>query len=394
MRYPLWLTTALLVVCAGAGQANEAQKQAQMQAAQMQAAQLQASQMQAAQMQYQNQAYLAAMQQQMQQGDQMPAMAGFAGYDAMPATAGDAGMTAQYFMPSSNYAGYAGYNPYAYMYGGYGAMGYYPYYGGQQQPIIIQAPAPQPAKEAEKPKEEPKEEPKKVVTPQPQPFPQPLPTREIVRVQTKTVPERSRPYLGVSGDAALWSPMSYMIDDVTDALTFDKGKPDAFGYGGQAVLGIDCCRFSASSDLGMRFEAELGYNRFGIENETLTNTGAGMGGGTKKDLLATMWSGAVNGYVEYKSGAVHPYVGGGVGGAIGILDVLNTTPDVDFRDGTYMAQAMAGVSVDFGNNLAGNVGYRFRHFGEMGDYDIGDAYKWRLGLENSHAIEAGLRIKF
>ncbi len=394
MRYPLWLTTALLVVCAGAGQANEAQKQiqmnqaAQLQAQQLQAQQMQAQQLQAAQIQYQNQAYLAAQQQQMQQGQQMPAMAGFAGYDAMQAGANGSAQTAQYFMPSTNYAGYAGYNPYAYMYGGYGQMGYYPYYGGQQQPIIIQTPAPEPAKE-EKPKEEPKEEVKPAVTPQPQPLPQPLPTREIVRVQTKTVAERSRPYLGLSGDALLWSPMSYMVDNVTDGATFDKGKPDVFGYGGQAVLGIDCCRFSSSSDLGMRFEAELGYNRFGIENETLTNTFGG-----KKDLLATMWSGAVNGYVEYKSGSVHPYVGGGVGGAIGIFDILNTTPDVDFRDGTYMAQAMAGVSVDFGNNLAGNVGYRFRHFGEMGDYDVGDAYKWRLGLENSHGIEAGLRIKF
>ncbi len=397
MRYPLRLTTALLVVCAGAGQANEA-----LNPAQAQAAQLQAAQMQAAQMQYQSQAYMAAAQQQAQMAGQMPvqmpAMAGFAGADALPQGAGDAAQTAQYFMPST-YAGYGGYNPYAYMYGGYGTMGYYPYYGGMnQQPIIIQAPAKEePKKEEvkviEKIIEKPAEEPKPVAQPLPQP--QPVPTREIIRVQTKTVPERIVPYIGVSGDIALWAPFNHRYLNATPTTSFTGNDEfDSFGYGGQAVVGFGCCRASAGSSAKMRVEGEVGYHRFlsdkfsATDMTTLTTT-------NNLDGSMEIWTGAANVYVDYQVGNVAPYVGGGLGAALGMFEVDSPAGlNVDTKDKTYLAQLMAGVNVDVSNNLALNVGYRFRNFGEFKDLDDGDLDFGDLELGQVHSFEAGIRIKF
>ncbi len=409
MRYPLWLTTALLVVCAGAGQANETLNQAQAQAAQMQAAQLQA-----AQMQYQNQAYMAAAQQQTQQV-QMPAMAGFAGAGAMPQGAGDAASMAQYFMPST-YAGYAGYNPYAYMYSGYGTMGYYPYYGGmpqqQQQGAAGSGSASSDATKsedidrivddiveriAEKVPKAPE-----VVTP---PTPQPPQVRVEVRDVVRTVPERSVPYIGINGQATMWAPFDYRFTDIPlwspSSIYYGKGKPNGYGYGGQGVLGFECCRLGPNSRTKLRFEGEVGYNRYGSRDVDAINIGPDLTLGTADDRLEDLdgeiavWSGAANFYLDYGVGALHPYVGVGVGGAMGVLDIKSKAdPNIDLRDTAYMAQAMVGASVDIGANLAVNMGYRFRNFGEFGDYERADNYYWDLELDQVHAFEAGLRIKF
>jgi opacity protein-like surface antigen len=144
----------------------------------------------------------------------------------------------------------------------------------------------------------------------------------------------------------------------------------------------------------LRAELELSGNWHDVEGDATPLTGTGTsidGDATALFVLANLW-------LDIPIGDVfRPYVGGGVG--FGRLDVdvdvgTGTTAGFDDNDWGFAYQLGVGVAFDFAENIAFDVGYRYKAINNaefepdattLDDFEVD---------YSSHNIIAGVRIGF
>jgi OOP family OmpA-OmpF porin len=150
-------------------------------------------------------------------------------------------------------------------------------------------------------------------------------------------------------------------------------------------------------DIGYRFSAGVGYNinkNWGVEFDTgwISNQFDG-GGDSSYSQLPFM----VNVVYRYPLGAkFETYIGGGVGGVYGILDIDGTVAGIsaDDNDGDVLFgwQAIAGVRYNISETMSVGVGYKYLGTSE-GEFKIG-GMKVETDNLNNHAFGAVFNWKF
>ncbi|HRY06038.1 MAG TPA: outer membrane beta-barrel protein [Hyphomicrobiaceae bacterium] len=117
----------------------------------------------------------------------------------------------------------------------------------------------------------------------------------------------------------------------------------------------------------------------------------------------------LNAYYDFGSGEHRrftPYIGGGIGFGINILDrkshitsdITGTVTDYDASNKsttvTFAATAMAGFTYDLGNSTLLDINYRYLHIGgsDIGVNIAGGRSTMSFDSQNEHQIRAGLRF--
>ncbi len=169
---------------------------------------------------------------------------------------------------------------------------------------------------------------------------------------------------------------------VTPALAADYGSPSS-GYGGawylRGDIGVAISKdFDfVGSDETVGFGAGIGYKYNHMFRADVTFDGAVDYNyfGVDVDAYSVM----VNGYVDFPLGdMIKPYIGGGIG--YGWVEANGFGFSAD-DDGLALG-GMAGVAVEITQNMAIDVGYKFRNISISGE-DFQD-----------HMIRGGLRFYF
>jgi opacity protein-like surface antigen len=150
--------------------------------------------------------------------------------------------------------------------------------------------------------------------------------------------------------------------------------------------------------LGYRFPwVRLEFN--GSYRKFDTDKIKAQGGSVSGNGDATAVVGLFNVYLDHDlGGGVHPYLGGGIGGAYVKLDTGDDAPlSVDDEAGAFTWNLAAGLSYDFTDHVTLSAGYRYLRFEgtdfsasvagvDTGNVDIDDV--------TSHEILIGLRYTF
>lgn len=178
------------------------------------------------------------------------------------------------------------------------------------------------------------------------------------------VPAEARdgqPYIGVNGGVLLEDQVDVDLA-ITDPQVNAAFADTELGIDADVVLGYDFGAF--------RLEAEGGYKRAGYDGLTVVNSGILPGGQTvpsgtvvqnEEDL--TIWSGMVNGLVEFGSDdGFQVFGGGGVGFANLDLpvEVAGVGTVIDDSSTEFAWQLLAGARLAITDNL--DLGVKYRYF--------------------------------
>jgi outer membrane protein OmpA-like peptidoglycan-associated protein len=198
------------------------------------------------------------------------------------------------------------------------------------------------------------------------------------------VPAQARegqPYIGINGGVSLEDQVDVDIDNNRgDGLLDNAAFADTkLGIDADVVVGYDFGAF--------RLEAEGGYKRAGYDGLTVVSStilpgGITVPGGTvvQNDEDLEIWSGMVNGLIEFGSDdGFQVFGGGGVGVANLNLPVVvtgvGTVIDDDATD--FAWQLLAGARVALSDNV--DLGVKYRYF-------VADGFS--LEATNGRSIEA------
>ena len=221
-------------------------------------------------------------------------------------------------------------------------------------------------------------------------------------IATPAVAQDAGPYIGIEGGVLF--PQETDVDVVVFDGTTEIGRvDDAFGIDYKTGFDVDAI---AGYDFGMfRLEGELGYKRAklnGIDVDPLLldiiedELGEDV---TQDDLdldgRTTVWSGMLNGLVDFNLGGVGAYVGAGAGRA---NVKLSGGGDSD-SDNAWAYQLLAGARFPVSSNVELGVKYRYFRtsrldFDTQSDFD-GEVFDTRLsGRFSSHSLLASLIFNF
>ncbi|TAH36149.1 MAG: porin family protein [Alphaproteobacteria bacterium] len=160
------------------------------------------------------------------------------------------------------------------------------------------------------------------------------------------------------------------FSDGTDSVTVESDG----GYGIMAALGY---RFTNN----LRAEGEIAYRHNDLDNVE----GIDLNGDAKA------WSFMANGYYDFNTGGVQPYLGAGIGVARVSQDSTFTvggfTYDSEGSDTVLAYQAIVGVAVPVATDT--NIGVEYRYFGTQNPEDEGVEAEYgthNIGVRLNHSF--------
>lgn len=210
------------------------------------------------------------------------------------------------------------------------------------------------------------------------------------------VPAQARdgqPYIGINGGVLLEDQVDVDLAN-TDPQTNAAFADTNTGIDADVVIGYDFGSF--------RLEAEGGYKRAGYDGLTVVNSAILPGGLTvpsgtvvqnEEDL--TIWSGMVNGLVEFGSDdGFQVFGGGGVGFANLDLpvEVAGVGTVIDDSSTDFAWQLLAGARLAITDNLDLGVKYRYFVINEF-ELEAANGAPIEAGF-NSHSVLASLTYNF
>ena len=162
------------------------------------------------------------------------------------------------------------------------------------------------------------------------------------------------------------------------------------GYNLSAALGYT---FDAAGLMSFRAEGELGYKSLEIDSHNVTGLGVFSGGNATGDTSS--FYGLANGYVDFNTGALTPFVGAGIGYASLDFDGhgVTSTGTVMNSSGDGLAwQVGAGLAYDLTESLKVDLSYRYMNIEDV-DLTATDGTTSSVDFSD-HLVSLGIRQAF
>ena len=208
------------------------------------------------------------------------------------------------------------------------------------------------------------------------PQPEPLPPSEISTALPFYVVGRIG---GIGGDDTSFGTLGTRVS--TDY---------EIGFTGSAALGKKMLEGDVFS---VRLEAEVGFDRFGVDGHGVLGVGSFAGGDAFGEVRT--FYGMANGFADVQLGAFTPYVGVGAGYAAVEFDGFGTSATglvLDDDASGFAWQVGAGTAYGLNETTELELGYWYKGVEDV-EVDAADGTPNQIDLRG-HSITLGVRAKF